>query len=183
VSIFSNPASGAKADAQNYISAILGLLGDADPLKVLGTTPGWCARTVIGQSRERLSFREAPGKWSVKEIMQHLADSEIVWGYRLRRVMAEERPQLIGFDQDLWARRLRYDEADADQALATFRPLREANMRLLQSAPAQDLDRVGIHAERGDESLRHMIRLYAGHDLAHRRQIERVLAAAEAAGH
>ena len=182
MSIFSNPASGAKADAQNYIAAILGLLGDADALSVLEETPKWCERKASGQSVTRLAFREAPNKWSVSEILQHLADSEIVWGYRLRRVMAEDRPQLIGFDQDLWARRLRYHEADAERALVTFKPLRAANLQLLRSAPDRDLDRVGIHAERGEESLRHMIRLYAGHDLAHRRQIERVLAAAEAAG-
>jgi hypothetical protein len=181
MSIFSNAASGAKADAQNYIAAILGLLGDADPLSVLEGTPAWCEQKTAGVSAAQMSFREAPNKWSVSEILQHLADSEIVWGYRLRRVMAEERPQLIGFDQDLWSRRLRYDEADAHQALATFKPLRAANLQLLRGAPDQDLDRVGIHAERGEESLRHMIRLYAGHDLAHRRQIERVLAAAEAA--
>lgn len=181
MSVFSNPASGAKADAQSYISSILGLLGNADPLTVLEATPYWCETETAALSPERLAFREAPDKWSVGEILQHLADSEIVWGYRLRKVLAEDRPPLVGFDQDLWARRMRYSQADREQALATFKAVREANLNLLRGAPPEDLNRVGIHAERGEESLRHMMRLYAGHDLAHRRQIARVIAAGDGA--
>ena len=110
-------------------------------------------------------------------VLQHLADSELVWGYRLRRLLAEDRPALTGFDQDLWASRLGYAAADRDQALAMFGVLREANLRLLAQASPEDLDRVAVHAERGEESARHMIRLYAGHDLVHRRQLQRVVEA------
>jgi hypothetical protein len=180
LSVFSNPAAGAKEDARNYITAILGLLGDADPLSVLEATPPWCEKETARLAPAQLAFREAPGKWCVGEILQHLADSEVVWGYRLRKVMAEERPRLTGFDQDLWARRLGYASASRDESLAVFSSLRAANVALLRRASEQDLDRVGVHAERGEESLRHMMRLNAGHDLAHRRQITRVLAAAAA---
>lgn len=108
-------------------------------------------------------------------VLEHLADSELVWGYRLRKVLAEDRPELTGFDQDLWADRLGYDSADSEAALSMFAALRSANLRLLSRAPQGDLDRVGIHDERGEESVEHMIRLYAGHDLVHRRQLERIV--------
>jgi hypothetical protein len=175
VSIFTNPAAGAKEDAQQYVAAILGLLGTKDPLPILKETPGWCEAQTSRVSTQRLAWKEAPDKWSLIEILQHLADSEVVWGYRVRRVLAEERPQLTGFDQDLWARRLDYAGARRDQALDVFKSLRAAHVTLLRGLPDEDFSRVGIHEERGEETLRHMMRLYAGHDLAHRRQITRVL--------
>jgi hypothetical protein len=182
VSVFTNPAVGAKEAAGQYIAAILGLLGTKDPIPVLKETPTWCEAQTARVSSERLAWREAPDKWSLIEILQHLADSEVVWGYRVRKVLAEERPQLVGFDQDLWARRLDYAGARRDQALAVFKSLRAAHVTLLRGLSEEDFARVGIHAERGEESLRHMMRLYAGHDLAHRRQITRVLEASKAAG-
>jgi hypothetical protein len=174
MSVFTNSASSAKEHRDQYISAVLGLLGDADPKTVLARTPGWCERETAALTVEQLRRPEAPGKWSLVEILQHLADSELVWGYRLRKVLAEDRPELTGYDQDLWATRLNYPASSPSQSLTTFRVLRDANMRLLAGASEADLDRVGIHNERGAESVRHMIRLYAGHDLLHRNQIARV---------
>jgi len=89
-------------------------------------------------------------------------------------VLAHDRPQLTGYDQDLWAERLGYDEADADRALQDFVMLRRTNLRLLARAQDEDLKRVGVHAERGEESIEHMIRLYAGHDLLHLEQLARI---------
>jgi hypothetical protein len=109
--------------------------------------------------------------------MQHLADSELVWGYRLRMVLSHDRPPLTGYDQDLWADRLGYRDADAQEALNCFGVLRRVNLRLLDRATAADLQRVGVHAERGEERLDHMVRLYAGHDLLHLRQVDRIRAA------
>jgi len=130
--------------------------------------------------RTQLRTPEAQGKWSVVALLQHWADSELVWGYRLRRVLAEDRPQLTGFDQDLWAERLRYADVDREMALRMFTAIRKANLQLLRRSSAQDLDREGVHVERGPESVRHMVRLYAGHDLVHRRQLERIIEAAAA---
>jgi hypothetical protein len=110
----------------------------------------------------------------MRQVMQHLADSELVWGYRLRLVLSQDRPELKGYDQDLWADRLRYHEADAARAVDEFGMLRRANLRLLQSASAADFKRVGVHAERGEESVAHMVRLYAGHDLLHLNQLDRI---------
>ena len=175
MSIYSNVAGSATEGAAQYIDAVLDLLGDADPLEILASTVGWCTRYTEGLTTEQLAAPEAPGKWSIAAVLQHLADSELVWGYRLRRVIAEQRPVLTGYDQDLWAGRLGYDQADATQSLALFSALRYANLRLLARLQPEDLDRVGVHAERGEEPVRHMVRLYAGHDLVHRRQLQRIL--------
>jgi hypothetical protein len=117
---------------------------------------------------------EAPGKWSVNEVLQHLADSELVFGWRIRLLLAHDRPTITGYDQDRWAERLGYAEGDPRDAIERFGVLRRANLRLLERASPADLQRVGVHAERGEESLAHIIRLYAGHDLLHLRQIERI---------
>ena len=92
-------------------------------------------------------------------------------------VLAHDRPPLAGYDQDAFAERLGYDLANAQDALNEFGVLRRANLRLLKRASDEDLQRVAVHAERGEESLAHMMRLYAGHDLLHLRQIDRILAA------
>jgi hypothetical protein len=177
MSVFTNPASGAKEHGDRYVAAVLDLVGGADPNDVLATTADWCDRHTAGLTPDQLRRAEEPGKWSLVEILQHMADSELVWGYRLRKVLAEDRPELTGYDQDLWASRLRYAASSREQALATFRALRDANLQLLVNASEADLDRVGVHVERGAESVRHMVQLYAGHDLVHRNQISRVRAA------
>jgi hypothetical protein len=120
---------------------------------------------------------EAPGKWSIRDVVQHLADSELVGGFRLRMVLAHDRPRLTGYDQDLWADRLEYGSVDIGEALEQFTVLRRANARLWARLTPVDLKRIGIHGERGEESLDRMRRLYAGHDILHLRQLERIHAA------
>lgn len=177
MSVFSNPKSGATAAAAAYVAGILDLLGDRDPLPVLRGTADRLRGTIEGVATDVLRRPERPGKWSAVEVIQHLADSELVWSYRLRLVMAEDRPTLTGYDQDAWATGLRYRDADPADALGQFALLRRLNLGLLDGLPPGGLARVGLHAERGEESLAHMMRLYAGHDLVHLRQLERVLAA------
>jgi uncharacterized damage-inducible protein DinB len=174
VSVFTNPASSSKEQGKAYTSAILDLLGDRKPVDVLKRTEAALRKTVRQLSPKQLAKREAPNKWSIKHVLQHLADSELVWGWRLRMVLSHDRPPLTGYDQDLWANRLGYDTAKADQALDEFAVLRKSNLRLVTRASPEDLERVGVHSERGDESVAHMMRLYAGHDLLHLRQIERI---------
>ena len=89
-------------------------------------------------------------------------------------VLAQDRPAITGYDQDAWATRLRYTDAEIEQALGDFDQLRASNLRLLTRMPEADRARVGVHAERGEESVAHMMRLYAGHDVLHIRQIERI---------
>jgi uncharacterized damage-inducible protein DinB len=179
MSVFTNPASASVEQARAYVEAILGLLGDRDPLEVLRTTPAEVRAAVDGHAPDRLRRAEAPGKWSIAQVVQHLADSDLVWGFRLRMVLAHDRPRLAGYDQDLWAERLGYAAAEPGHALEVFTTLRRANLRLLEAATPADLRRIGVHEERGEESVEHMVRLYAGHDLSHRRQLTRIRMAIE----
>jgi uncharacterized damage-inducible protein DinB len=173
MSVFTNPASGAAEHAAAYVIAVLELL-DRDPIAVLREMPSALPRAIMGLSPQQLGQPEQQGKWSIRQILQHLADSEVVWAWRMRLILAQDRPQLTGYDQDLWAERLHYEQADPSDALALFAVLRRANLRLIEGASPADLKRVGVHAERGEESLEHLLRLYAGHDLLHLRQIDRV---------
>jgi hypothetical protein len=174
MSVFTNPASGAAEHAAAYVAAVLDLLGERDPLSVLRDTPGALRRAMHGLSSTQLRQPERPGKWSINEVLQHLADSEVVWAWRMRLILAQDRPPLTGYDQDLWAARLQYGEGDPGEALELFSVLRRANLRLLERSSGEDLKRVGVHVERGEESLEHLRRLYAGHDILHLRQIERI---------
>jgi uncharacterized damage-inducible protein DinB len=179
-SIVTSPFANDFAEAQqpggttSYVRALLDLLGDRDPLAVVAATPAALERAVDGIDDERLRRPEKTGKWSINEVVAHLADSDLVWGYRLRRVLAEERPQITGYDQDLWADRLRYREANLADSLALLAANRAANLRLIRAASPDDLQRAGVHTERGEESVAHMLKLYAAHDLVHLRQIERI---------
>jgi len=174
MSVFTNPATGAAEHATAYVRAVLELLGDRDPMDVLRNMPAALPRATEGLSPRQLRQPECPGKWSISQVLQHLADSEIVWAWRLRLILAQDRPVLTGYDQDCWADRLHYDDADPSEAIELFTMLRRASLRLLERASPADLNRVGVHVERGEESLAHLRQLYAGHDLLHLRQIERV---------
>lgn len=177
MSVYTNPASGAKEDGESYVRAVLELLGDQDPLAVLEDTPAAVRWLTRGLTRKVLRTPEAEGKWSFVQVLQHLADAELVWGYRMRRMLTEDRPTVRGYDQDLWASRLRYADADADHALNMFEALRVANLALLEKATEEDLQRLCVHEQRGEETVAHVMRLYAGHDLVHRRQLARIRAA------
>lgn len=175
MSVFTNPASGAREAADAYIAATLGLLGAREPLDVLRETPGWLAETVGAHDTRVLTRPEAPGKWSVREVVCHLADAELVWGYRIRMVLAHDRARLDGYDQDAFADTFAYGERDIRDALTAFQAVREANVFVLERASPEAMSHVGVHAERGEESMQHTMRLEAGHDLVHRRQIDRIL--------
>ncbi len=174
MSEFSNPAATGVADAAAYTASLLELLGRRDPLEVMRETPDKLSAVVKDVPRDRLGMPEAAGKWSIREVVQHLADSELNGSIRFRMVLAQDRPPLIGYDQDLWAERLHYSQSNVDEALAEFTSLRRANIRLFERATDADRTRVGIHSERGEESLGHMMKLYAAHDLVHLRQIDRI---------
>jgi hypothetical protein len=174
MSIFTNSMKSAPAEAAQYTAAVLGLLGTQKPMDVLKTTATKLKRAVDKFAPRQLGKREAPGKWSVRHVVQHLVDSEIVWSWRLRIVLAHERPTITGYDQDAFADRLGYDQTDVRRALEEFAVLRGANLRLLGRATPQDLKRVGVHSERGEESVEHWMKLYAGHDILHLNQIDRI---------
>lgn len=157
-----------------YIQAILDSAGERAPVEILRETVPAIEGLVAGLTDEQVTRPEAPGKWSMRDVVQHLADSELMGGVRLRLVLAQDRPRLTGYDQDLWADRLRYREVPLQDALEQFALLRRLNLRLWAALSDSDLERVGVHGERGEESLGLMRRLYAGHDAAHLRQLERI---------
>jgi hypothetical protein len=175
---FSNPAGNAAAAAPVYVRALLDLLGSRQPLDVLPELLPWLDHRLARIPETRLRRPEAPGKWSAVAVVQHLADSELILSVRARLILSEDRPPIQGFDQDLWADRFDYADASLELALAQLRALRAANLALWRRLGPSELAREGIHSERGPESLGHLLRLMAAHDLVHRRQIDRVLASA-----
>jgi hypothetical protein len=176
MSVFSNRSIDPPQERARYAGAILDLLAGNDPLAVLRHTPPAVAHAIAGLTREQLRVPEALEKWSIVQVLQHLADSELVWGWRLRMILSQDRPPITGYDQDLWADRLNYADADPDDAMSAFTVLRRANLRLIERATPADLKRVGVHSERGEESIEYLLGLYAGHDLLHLRQCERIRA-------
>jgi hypothetical protein len=174
MSVLSLSGNVTAGQAEAYVAALLDLLGSRDPVDVLRQTPDALSARLAGLAPEKITRPEAPGKWSMRDVVQHLADSELVGGFRLRITLAQDRPPVAGYDQDLWADRLRYREIEVSEALEQFHLLRRLNLRYWAGLTEDDLARVAVHGERGEESLGLLRRLYAGHDLAHRRQLERI---------
>jgi hypothetical protein len=173
-SVFTNPAGRSREQAGAYTAALLDLLGDRDPLDVLAQLPAALPSLVDGLSHAELARPEAPGKWSVIQVLDHLADQETVNAFRFRVVVAQDEPPIQGYDQDRWAERLRYGSADPAVIIGELSAMRGRNLRLLRSLTPAERKRVGRHEERGPESVEHIMRLNAGHDILHRRQIARI---------
>lgn len=162
-------------DTPAYSEALLDFLGDRDPIEVFETTESALRKAVEGLNEKQLRTPEAPGKWAVIEVVQHLADVEILLAQRFRAVIAEPGARIEGRDQDAWAKQLRYLDASLTEALDQFHSLRTFNLRLLRdTTPQMRRERYGMHSERGKETLEHIMRLYAAHDLYHLYQIERI---------
>ncbi len=162
---------------QQYTQRILGNVAEQDPVKVQAATPKKIGRMVEGASAAKLRKRPSPGKWSVAEIVAHLADVEIVVGWRVRLILGSPGVAIQAFDQDSWVAALHYDKRSPRESLAQLRALREANLALYKSLSAEQWKHYGMHSERGEESVEHIVRMIAGHDLNHLRQIEQILKA------
>lgn len=174
MSQFTSPSSTAREQAQAYTEAILGALGERDPLQVLREMPAAVHSVLSGLNPIQILTPEAPGKWSMGQVVQHLADSDTVGAFRFRMVIAQDRPSLPGYDQDLWVERLHRNDTDIDAAVAEFTAARRASIRLLERTVPEDWKRVAVHSERGEESLLHLVRMHAGHDVVHLRQLQRI---------
>ncbi len=122
----SNRSTDSPAQIEAYVAALFATLGSRDPFDVLGAMPADLRQAVAGLSAAQEATPERPGKWSVRQVVQHLADSELVGGFRFRMVLAHDAPALPGYDQDAWAQRLRYSDSDLETALADFTTLRQA---------------------------------------------------------
>ena len=160
---------------QNYVDRILGYTQGQEPLKVQAATSGALARLIKGISPAKLRKRSAPEQWSVAEILAHLADSEIVCGWRLRAMLGAPGKPIEAYDQNAWAAAGHYATRDPRESIEQFRAIRKANLLLLNSLTPEQWSHYGMHAERGKESVERMVNLMAGHDLNHLQQIKRLL--------
>jgi len=149
-------------------------LGTDDPIEVMATTPDRLRKLVVGLTERQLSTRPAAGKWSIKEIIAHLADGEVVLGARYRFVAAHDRPDLAGYDQNAFVENLGVGNTRTTDLLDDFSLARAVNIGLFDRLPEDAFERVGVHAERGEESIGAMIAMYAGHDRHHLAQIETI---------
>jgi uncharacterized damage-inducible protein DinB len=156
---------------QQYVARVLGYMEGHEPMKVQRSTADKLEKFIRGIPRKKLDRRPAPGKWSVTEILAHLAETELVIGYRLRMILNTNGTPIQAFDQDAWAKTSNYAKQDPKKSIAVFRTLRSENLALLKSIPKEKWENYGMHAERGKETIARIFQLIAGHDLNHLGQI------------
>jgi DinB family protein len=164
------------AEPDAYRREILSWLGDDDPAVAQATTTA-ALRAIVRDAGDQLRIRPEPTEWSVIECVGHLVDAELVVATRVRWILAEDEPDIVGYDQDRWVDALRHRDADPDQLIAFFDAVRSSNLRLWAATPIAARSRFGRHRERGPESYEMTVRLAAGHDRFHLAQAERALAA------
>src|SRR2546430_13118982 len=166
----------AAAEPAAYVQALLEVLGDRDPLEVLQTTSR-AVDTMISQTDEAiLSAKPDSINWSFRDVLGHLLDVDIVYGFRLRLAMSADNPTYPGYDEKGFSR---LAKLDVPRLSVAFRWLRTANLELIRSLTPQQLDRRGVHSEQGGEDVRLMVRKLAGHDLAHLEQMRSAITSAQ----
>jgi DinB superfamily len=164
-----------------YRARVLAYLGSRDPVGVLRFTPIHLSRLLTGASRAVLATRPAAGKWSIVEIVAHLADAELAMSWRIRNAIASPGVDLAWWDESVWAERLGYQNIPWRVSLSRFKALRLANLALLRSIPPAAWDSCyGTHAKRGRQTVRDFVTLEAAHDLNHLRQVKALLQSASA---
>ena len=157
-----------------YRQSLLAALGADDPADVMSATPA-SLRQLVDDAGPDLRTRPAESEWSVLECIGHIADAELVTAGRIRWILAEAEPDIVGYDQDRWVSGLRHGDDDPGELLELFDALRRANLALWRRTPDADRARIGIHRERGPESFGLTIRLIAGHDRIHLAQARAAL--------
>jgi hypothetical protein len=162
--------------AEQYKAKIYGFLAGRDPVKLQAAAPAKLAKLLKGVNPMRARKRPAPGKWSIAEIVAHLADTEVAMGWRVRMVLGQPGDPIQPFDQDAWAAAMRYEKRDLRKSFEQYRNLREANVELLKSLTPEDWKKCAVHPERGEQTVRTIVEMTAGHDLNHFAQIDRILA-------
>ena len=158
-----------------YVQALVATLGDREPLEVLRQTPtavqSMCAQLTEAQWRTPM----AEGEWTALQVVGHLLDVEVVYGFRWRLILTEDRPSYPGYDEKRWSLLPRPAPA---RLLAALEGLRAVNLAVLEAVGGDAATRVGVHGEQGRERFDLTVRKVAGHDLAHRNQLARTVAAA-----
>ncbi len=161
--------------AREYLSRMERLRGGEDPFAVLRSTPRTLRRLAARVPKRRLAARPAPGKWSAVEILAHLADTDLVWGYRIRKILEERRVPIQTMEQDRWVEECRYAGARAEDALDAFDALRRWNLALLARVGPSALRRAGEHGWFGRLSIGKIVRMLAGHDRNHLEQLRQIV--------
>jgi hypothetical protein len=161
--------------AQQYIQRILGHVEGQDAIKVQRGTAAKLKKLIQRLTPKELKWKSEAGKWSIAEILAHLADAEIVASWRMRSVLGANGTAIQAFDQDSWASVFQYGKRDAKQSLEVFRVLRENNLAMLKGLPRESWDNYGMHSERGKETIAHLARMFAGHDTNHVLQVEGIV--------
>jgi hypothetical protein len=162
-----------------YRERMLSYLKGGDPTKLQAAAPAKLAGLLTDITTAKARERPSLEKWSIAEIVAHLADTELVGGYRIRAILGDPGGQIMAFDQDAWVTALHYDQRDLGTSLEQYRVLREANLALLKALSPEQWKLHGIHSERGVETVETIVRMFAGHDLNHFQQIELILAVGE----
>jgi uncharacterized damage-inducible protein DinB len=146
---------------------------DGRPVQtILAATPGVLAQALAAIGAEKASMPIAPGKWSPAQILCHLADCEIAFGFRLRQTLAEDQPVIQPFDQDKWA--AIYDGISVGQALEAFTAMRGWNLQMIHAALPTAAGRKATHPERGAMTFQTIVETMAGHDLNHIGQLRKL---------
>ena len=147
-------------------------LAGRDPIEIIASTHAQLSKLAERLPEDQLALRVPKGKWNAREIVAHLADCELVFSFRLRQTLADDRPTLQPFDQDRWA--ARYANCDIASALGLFGAARDWNLLLLAGVSEAERTRPVTHPERGTMTLWTIVETMAGHDLNHLQQIERL---------
>ena len=161
--------------AQQYTQRLLSYSQGQDPLTLQQAAPEKLATLLRGRSREELTRRPGPDRWSIAEITAHLADAEIAISWRLRQILSTNETPIQAYDQNSWASTFDYANRPVEQSLELFRVLRNSNLTILRSVRRELWENYGVHQERGKETVAHVVRMVAGHDLNHLQQIERIV--------
>ena len=164
-----------KTPQPQYTDRMLSYTEGKEPLRLQQAAAKKLAALIKGKKKAQLFRCPAPGKWSIAEIIAHLADTEIVVSWRLRQILSSNGIAIQAYDQDSWATAFNYAHRDPRQSLENFRLLRESNLALLKAAPRKLWENYGVHQERGNESVGHVVRMIAGHDINHLQQVEKIL--------
>lgn len=159
-----------------YRASLLEALGGDPVAEALAEAPA-LLRRMVDEAGDLLRERPAPGEWSVLECIGHITDAELVVATRIRWMLAEREPDIVGYDQDLWVDGLRHVEDDPEVLLGLFDALRRANLDLWRRIPVTARGRYGIHRERGREDVDLTVRMAAGHHRIHLAQAQRTLEA------
>jgi hypothetical protein len=162
---------------EQYRARMYSYVGEKNALELQASAPGRLARLLDGITDSDARKSPAPGKWSVAEIVTHMADTELVMGYRIRAILGAPGTQIIGFDQDAWVPALHYDKRELKQSFAQYKAFREANVALLRLLTPEQWKQQGLHNERGPQDVDTIVRMTAGHDINHIQQIEKIIAA------